>query len=91
MSKKRDRLNVIYDILNIIRSHEGRIKPTPLLRYSNLSSQNFGKYLEELLEKGLVEEVEIGKCRREVKITEKGGRFLQKYRAIVDIIDEFNL
>ena len=35
--RKRDRLEVIFDILKIIRDHQNSIKPTPLLRYSNLS------------------------------------------------------
>jgi len=88
---KRDRLRVIHDILNIIRRHNGAIKPTPLLRYSNLSSQNFSKYMEELKEKGFVEEKEGKKGRKEIVLTRRGSDYLQKYKVIVGIIDEFNL
>jgi len=53
MKRKRDRLEVIYDILKIIRHYNNSIKPTPLLRYSNLSSQSFSEYISELLDKGI--------------------------------------
>jgi predicted transcriptional regulator len=52
--KKRDRLEVIHDILKLIRDHNNSIRPTPLLRFSNLSSQSFNDYMKELKEKDLV-------------------------------------
>jgi len=57
MNKKRDRLEVIYDFLRIIQDNHNSIKPTPLLRKSNLSSQSFNDYFEELLGKGFVKEI----------------------------------
>ena len=62
MAKKRERLEVIKDILEAIK--EGRnIKPTRLLYASNLSPQMFKDYINELLEKGFIkiESVEEGK------------------------------
>ena len=91
MKAKRDRLNVIYDILNIIRRHGGSIKPTPLLRQSNLSSQNYVKYLKELKEKDFVEESENKKGRKEIRLKEKGVEYLEKYKYIIELINEFNL
>lgn len=89
--KKRERLEVIRDILLIIRGHQNSIKPTPLLRYSNLSSQRFGEYLSELLEKGLVKELEDKKGRKHVTLTDKGFAYLERYQVIVGFIDEFEL
>ena len=57
MTRKRDRLEVINDFLKIIRENNNSIKPTPLLRYSNLSSQRFREYYRELLEKELIKEI----------------------------------
>jgi len=38
--KRRDKLEIIHDILSIIRRHGNSILPTPLLRLSNLLTQN---------------------------------------------------
>lgn len=77
--RRRDRLEVVYDILKIIRQHHNSIKPTPLLRYSNLSSQSFSEYLNELLEKGFVKEITDEKGKKFLTLTDKGFRYLEKY------------
>lgn len=69
MNKKRDRLEVIYDILKVIQDKNNSIKPTPLLRYSNLSSQRFNEYYKELIEKRLIREGTDKKDRNRSKIT----------------------
>lgn len=84
---KRSRLKIIYDILNEIRRNENSIKPTPLLRYSNLSFQSFSKYFDELIEKELIEEKE----KTVIKLTDKGHEYLKKYKKITNFIDEFDL
>ena len=45
--KKRERLEVIRDILRIIKERKNSIKRTPLLRYSNLSTQRFNDYYSD--------------------------------------------
>ena len=89
--KKRDRLNVIYDILKIIREHHNSIKPTPLLRYSNLSSASFSEYYAEMTSKGFVQEILDKKGRKYISLTDKGFRYLEKYSLILGFIDEFEL
>lgn len=91
MSKKRDRLKVIYDMLKVIRNNDNSIKPTPLLRYSNLSTQGFQEYLSELLDKGFIKEVEDKKGRKYYTLTDKGFRYLEKYSVITGFIDDFGL
>lgn len=91
MNKKRERLEVIYDILRIINNHNNSIKPTPLLRYSNLSSQSFLEYLKELLEKGFVKELLDKKNRKYLTLTDKGFKYLEEYKRIIGFIDEFEL
>ncbi len=51
---KRNKLEIIKDILNIIKENHNSVKITPLIRKSNLSSQRFNKYYFELIEKGLI-------------------------------------
>jgi len=91
MNKKRERLEVIYDFLKIIQDNHNSIKPTPLLRKSNLSSQSFSEYFEELLSKELIKEMKNGKGRKYITLTDKGFRYLEKYKYILGFIDEFEL
>lgn len=89
--KKRERLEVIYDILSIIRDRNNSIKPTPLLRYSNLSSQSFNEYFRELKEKEFVKEIFDKKKKKFITLTDKGFKYLEKYKTILGFIDEFEL
>lgn len=91
MSRKRDRLEIIYTILKIIRDHNNSIKHTPLLRFTNVSSQSFGEYYSELLSKGFIREVFDTKKRKTVSLTDKGFTYLEKYQTILGFIDEFGL
>jgi len=89
--RKRDRLEVIYDILKTIQDNHNSIKPTPLLRYSNLSSQSFSEYYNELLSKNLIKEIKDKKGKKFITLTDKGFKFLEKYKLILGFIDEFEL
>ncbi|MBT3465014.1 winged helix-turn-helix transcriptional regulator [archaeon] len=91
MSKKRDRLEVIYDILIIIRDKNNSIKPTPLLRFSNLSSQSFNEYISELLNKEFVKEIYDKKNKKFYSLGDKGFKYLEKYEIIKGFIDDFEL
>ncbi len=91
MTKKRDRLEIIYSFLKIIQEHSNSIKPTPLLRKSNLSSQRFNEYFEELLSKGFVKEIVEKKGKKFITLTDKGFEYLEKYKGILGFIEEFEL
>ncbi|MFP3910176.1 MAG: winged helix-turn-helix domain-containing protein [Archaeoglobaceae archaeon] len=91
MTRKRERLEIIYDILKIIKNNHNSILPTPLLRFSNLSSQSFSEYMDELLEKGFVREVYDEKGKKYISLTDKGFRYLEKYQTIIDFMDEFDI
>jgi len=85
---KRNKLEIIRDILKIIQENRS-IKPTPLLRKSNLSSSRFKEYYLELLKKEFIKET-YGK-KKKITLTEKGYRYLEKYSTIINFIDEFEL
>lgn len=91
MSKKRDRLEVIHDFLSIIAVNHNSIRPTPLLRKTNLSSQSFLEYYRELLEKSFVREISDKAGRKYICLTDKGFSYLEKYELILGFIDEFEL
>ena len=91
MTKKRNKLEVVYDLLRVIAQHRNSIKPTPLLRYANLSSQGFNEYITELLGKGLIQEVRDNRGRKHYSLTDKGFRYVEQYKTIVEFIDYFEL
>jgi len=91
MNKKRDRLEVIYDILKTISENHNSIKPTPLLRYSNLSSNSFAEYFRDLKSKSLIKEIVDQKGSKYITLTDKGFKYLAKYQLIKGFINEFEL
>lgn len=87
---KRNKLEIIRDILKTIKENHNRIKPTPLLRKSNLSTLRFNEYLSDLLKKSFVEEKEISP-NKYLSLTPKGFKYLEKYNSIMGFIEEFDL
>ena len=49
MTKKRNKLEIIKDILEVIKNKNGKIKPTHILYKSNLSYIMMDDYLTELI------------------------------------------
>ncbi|MFA4953443.1 MAG: winged helix-turn-helix domain-containing protein [Candidatus Pacearchaeota archaeon] len=90
MSKKRERLEVIRDILKVIQNNR-RIKPTRLLYASNLSPQMFKEYVNELLGKKFVQSEEDGNGKKIFSLTKKGNEFLQEYKVIENFVENFGL
>lgn len=78
-------------MLKIIQDHRNEIKPTPLLRYSNLSSQRFTEYMKGLKERQLVQEHQDKKGRKHISLTDQGFNYLEKYKMILGFIEDFNL
>lgn len=87
--KKRERLEIYKDILQILRE-SGKIKTTPLLRKSKLSSTRFQEYYQDMLKKAMIVEIKTD-TKKFIKLTERGNLFLEKYRTIVNFIEEFDL
>ena len=86
---KRNKLEIIRDILKLVQDNHN-IKPTPLLRRSGLSSSRFKQYYLELLEKEFIKEIGI-KNSKHIILTEKGAKFIEKYKTIINFIEEFEL
>ncbi len=86
---RRNRIEVIYDILNSIRE-KGRLKPTHILYKANLSHKKMTNYLEELESKEMLKKrEEHGKMF--YLLTEKGFKFLMEYSKIKEFEKSFGL
>lgn len=94
MARKRERLDVIKDILEAIRENR-EIKPTRLLYASNLSPQMFKDYVNELLKKDFIilkeGEGKKNKSRKTILLAKKGNAFLEEYSVIENFIENFGL
>lgn len=90
MNKKRDRLQVIYDILKTIQEKNGKIKPTHILYKSNLSHQMMEEYINELITGNFIIE-QKGSNGKSYSLTQKGFDYINKYRVITDFVDSFGL
>lgn len=90
MAKKRERLEVIKDILITIRDNR-QIKPTRLLYASNLSPQMFKEYINELIGKSFIKLDIDDKEKKTFSLTKKGQEFLQEYKVIENFVENFGL
>jgi len=90
MAKKRERLDIIRDILYSIRENRN-IKPTRLLYSSNLSPQMFKDYINELISKGFITLDVDKKEKKTFSLTPKGNNFLEEYKVIERFVENFGL
>lgn len=90
MNRKRDRLQIIHDILKAIQAKPGKIRPTHILYKSNLSHQMMDEYLKELISKNFIIENKTKKGKT-YSLTQKGFDYLNKYKLIIDFVYSFGL
>ena len=91
MNKKRDRLEIIRDILLIIRDRGIKVKPTHIMYKANLSHQMLTEYTDELLKKKMVVEETDKKDKKHFNITDKGLNYLNDYHMIRGFMDSYGL
>lgn len=92
MAERRNKLDIIFDILNSIQNKRGSIKPTHLLYKSNLSHDGMKRYLGELKDSEMVFESEDEKTKKKmIHLTEKGYKFLEEYSKVKNFTESFGL
>jgi len=90
MSQRRVKIEIINDILISIQQKGGKIKPTHLLYKSNLSYNKMKEYLNELIQKKMIKEIDL-KGKKGYAITEEGLKFLSEFKKIKEFTDSFGL
>ena len=90
MPKKRSRLDIISDMLASIQDTGGKIKPTHLMYRANLSHVQMTSYLDELVEKEVVQKVKKSNYDY-IIMTDKGFDFFKKLREMKEFEKTFGL
>lgn len=91
MAKRRDRLEIIHDILLVVRDYRGVVRPTHIIYKSNLSHPMLQEYLVELITKGFMVESTDKKGKKTYKLTDKGLNYLKDYAVIRGFVDSYGL
>jgi len=86
--ERRNKLNIIYDILRVIQKG-GEIKKTHIMYQANLSHNQMKLYLNELYKKNFIENTNSEKLL--IKITKKGEDFSEKYVQVREFEKTFGL
>ncbi len=95
MSNKRSyrsKVRILADMMRAIKK-EGELGagPTKILYAANLSHDRLTQYLEELVEKKLVNEVQEDENNRVYKLTKKGREFLDEFVKIERFSQAFGI
>ena len=90
MARKRNRIDIISDMLQSIQNKGGKIKPTHLMYKANMSHAQLKSYLEELVEKEFIEEIVFQK-NKYLTLTDKGHKFLEKFHQMKEFEKTFRL
>ncbi len=91
MTRKRERIEIIHDILKSVQDRRGAARPTHILYRSNLSSQMLKEYLSDLIDKGFIEEDVDGNENRSYSLTVKGHSYLEDFNVIRSFIESYGL
>lgn len=91
MSGRRERLDIINDILELIRDKNTLIRPTQIMYKANLSHEMLNVYMKELCTKGFVIENKLKTGKRTYALTDKGYNFLRDYKIIKGFVDSYDL
>jgi predicted transcriptional regulator len=90
MNKRREKKEVVYDMLQALWASRSGLKPTHLIYKSNISHVRLKRHIDELLEKGLVKEGSSD-GKPVYLITDKGVGFLKEYERMRKFVDSFGI
>jgi len=90
MGRKRNRVDIIHDMLKIIQDNGDKVKKTHLMYKANLSHKQMESYLDELIKNNLIEK-NTSEKRHSIKVTKKGSDFLIKYLQVKEFEKTFGL
>jgi predicted transcriptional regulator len=91
MNTRRTKIDIINDMLLSIQGKGGKIKPTHLMYKANLSHKSLNEYIDELITKQLIQEVNERGHNRYLVLTDKGFEFISQFRRMKEFQESFGL
>jgi len=91
MSRKRNHLEIIRDVLLAIQIKGNQARPTHILYKSNISSDMLKQYLEDLMEKGFIVEEKDKKENKLFSLTTKGFNYIKDFETIKGFMESYGL
>lgn len=91
MNRKRERLEIIRDLLLAIRTKGEKVRPTHILYKSNLSSGMLKQYIGDLLENEFIIEERDKKDHKIYSLLPKGYEYLKDYSVIKNFMESYGL
>lgn len=90
MVRKREKSDIVLDMLYSIQNKGGKIKPTHLMYKANLAHKQMKSYLEELISKKYVNKIKENNYNY-IIITDSGLKFLEKIKQMKEFEKTFGL
>ena len=90
MERKRNKADIVHDMLRIIRENGDKVKKTHLMYKANLSHKQMESYLSELMKNNLIEK-NTSEKKYFIKVTKKGSDFLIRYTQVKEFEKTFGL
>ena len=90
MKQKRERLEIIHDILRVVRDCKNKVKPTHLLYKSNLSHKMMTEYLTYLMDKKFIITIREGR-NTFYSLSDTGFEYLEQYNTVLNFMESFGL
>ncbi len=87
-SKYRSQIRIFADILHAVEREKGNAKPTRILYGANLSHDRLIRYLTQLKEQGLIQEIGVSD-RTTYSLTDRGVEFLKEFRKVSQFAEAF--
>ena len=87
---RRERIDIVLDMLTAIRDKGGEIKPTHLMYKANLTHRQMKSYLDDLVAKNFME-YDDSKDTKYILITDAGRKFIEKIYEMQDFEKMFGI
>lgn len=86
----RSKMRICYDMLRVIQEEGGEAGPTRILYGANLSYERLKRYLAELKDKGLIEEMQMD-GKTVYRLTDSGRMFIAQFRKMMEFAKAFGM